>query len=110
MNPANTGTLPNYGNRLYFSGGPSPAGYNSGNSDPLWMARYNTASDKSEVRLNVGDNNQVDDAFSIGYTNGGYNERFRFDLTGVARKPGGGTWAATSDKRTKKTSLIFLMV
>ncbi|WP_374077846.1 tail fiber domain-containing protein [Bdellovibrio bacteriovorus] len=71
VNPANTGTLPGYGNYLYFHGGPSPATSDSDVTDPMWMARYNLAADQSELRVNITDNNQVQDSFSVGYTSAG---------------------------------------
>ncbi|KYG63400.1 hypothetical protein AZI85_05045 [Bdellovibrio bacteriovorus] len=78
VNPANTGTLPNYGNFLYFHGGPAPATSDSDVTDPLWMARYNIAADQSELRVNFSDNNQVQDAFSVGYTSAGvFNQLLR---------------------------------
>jgi len=39
---------------------------NSGNTDPLWMARYNTALDATEFRMNIGDDGG-NDKFVIGY-------------------------------------------
>ncbi|WP_413613129.1 tail fiber domain-containing protein [Bdellovibrio sp. HCB-110] len=71
VNPANTGTLPGYGNYLYFHGGPSPATSDSDVTDPMWMARYNLAADQSELRVNITDNNQAQDSFSVGYTSAG---------------------------------------
>ena len=56
LSSPNTGTFPGSGRMLYFSGGPAPAGYNSDNSDYLWIARYNEAFDKSELRMFIGDN------------------------------------------------------
>ncbi|MEK2644339.1 tail fiber domain-containing protein [Bdellovibrio sp. BCCA] len=78
VNPANTGTLPGYGNYLYFHGGPAPATSDSDVTDPIWMARYNIAADQSELRVNFTDNNQAQDAFSVGYTNAGvFNSMMR---------------------------------
>ncbi len=102
VNPSNTGTFPNYGNIIYFSGGPAPASYDSDNSDPLFMGRYNKASDQSDLRINITDNIQYEDALSIGYSSGGWHERFRLAMNGQAYKAGGGTWATLSDRRTKK--------
>lgn len=67
INPPNTGTFPSYGRFLYFSGGPASALYYSDNTDPLWIARYNVASDVSELRVNIGDNCDASntDAFVI---------------------------------------------
>ena len=77
-----TGTLPGFGMSLNFLGGPSPAGFASSNSDPLWMARYNKASDESELRVNIGDNPQGGDAFVIGYSDPTFNPNFRFQSDG----------------------------
>lgn len=90
-----------YGNSIIFSGAPDVStSHNGDNSDPISISRYNLASDQSELRVRIGDNTQAQDAFTIGY--GNWVERFRFETTGTARKPGGGSWAATSDIRTKK--------
>jgi len=95
-----------YGDAIIFSGAPDvSATFDGENSDPISLRRFNVASDQSELRLIIGDNNQVQDAFSIGY--GNFAEVFRFETAGAAKKPGGGTWAATSDKRTKKDITNF---
>jgi hypothetical protein len=65
INPQNTGSFPGYGRFLYFSGGPAGSTWDSDNSDLLWIARYNVASDRTELRVNIGDNCE-DDAFVIG--------------------------------------------
>jgi hypothetical protein len=65
INPSNTGSFPGYGRFLYFSGGPAGNTWNSDNSDPLWIARYNVASDQTELRVNIGDNCS-NDAFVVG--------------------------------------------
>ncbi len=64
INPLNTGSFPGYGRYLYFSGGPAGSTWDSDNSDLLWIARYNIASDKTELRVHIGDN--CDDAFVVG--------------------------------------------
>jgi hypothetical protein len=66
INPLNTGTFPGYGRYLYFSGGPAGSSWDSENSDPLWIARYNVASDQTELRVNIGDDCQSTDAFVVG--------------------------------------------
>jgi len=66
INPLNTGTFPGYGRYLYFSGGPAGSSYDSDNSDVLWIARYNVASDQTELRVNIGDNCVANDAFVVG--------------------------------------------
>jgi hypothetical protein len=104
INPIGAGLLPDFGRRLIFSGGPGTAAFNSDNSDPLWLARFNNAQDETELRLNLSDNCNGVDAFVI--TSGGSgctanSAFFRFDATGAAFKPGGGAWATLSDRRVK---------
>lgn len=97
-----------YGNSIIFSGAPDVSSFYDGdNSDPISISRYNLASDQSELRVLIGDNTQARDAFTIGFSNWNWTELFRFETTGVAKKPGGGTWTATSDKRTKKEIVAF---
>lgn len=38
------------------------------NTDPIFISRYNTQQDASELRVNIGDWNDDKDKFSIGYT------------------------------------------
>jgi hypothetical protein len=59
-----------YGQYLHFSGGESVDGaWDSDNSDPLWIARYNVASDSTELRINIGDNpTGLADAIVLGST------------------------------------------
>jgi hypothetical protein len=107
--PDGTGVMPDYGNFLHFLGGPA-SGFSSNNSDPMWMARYNVASDVSELRMCIGDNNlagPVVDKLSIGVVSPGWIPVFDFVSDGEALKPGGGTWAVLSDKRLKKDVLPF---
>ena len=95
-----------YGNSIIFSGAPDvSSSFDGDNSDPISISRYNLASDQSELRVLIGDNTQAQDAFTIGF--GNWTERFRFETTGVAKKPGGGAWTATSDRRTKKDIVVF---
>ena len=68
-----SGPFPNYGDKLHFSGGPVGGVYDSDNSDPIWFARYNIDDDITELRLNVGDGVNANDAFSIGNTVSGFN-------------------------------------
>jgi hypothetical protein len=56
------------GSRLYFSGGGDWASYNSDNSDPIFAVRYNSASDKSQLRINVGDGSDSGDRIELGST------------------------------------------
>ncbi|MDD5585637.1 MAG: hypothetical protein PHY92_01600 [Alphaproteobacteria bacterium] len=70
LNPYNTGAFPNYGRFLMFSGGPSGPGWDSDNSDYLWMARYNANYDITELRMNIGDNPGAhSDKFVVGSYN-----------------------------------------
>jgi hypothetical protein len=41
-------------------------GYN-GNTDPLWIGRYNVASDVTEMRVNISDDGQATDRFLVGF-------------------------------------------
>jgi len=53
-----------YGSKLSFLGA-------SENSDPLWIARYNNGSNKSELRVNITDDpGQAEDKFAVGVTGG----------------------------------------
>jgi hypothetical protein len=82
-----------YGRRLYLSGGGSVDGtYDSDNSDPLWFARYNVATDESELRVNIGDNGAATDGFVIGYTDtlGVWHELFRMNADGSTSGFGAG--------------------
>lgn len=109
-NPPNTGVLPSFGNVINFAGANAGPTFNSENSDPLWMGRYNAGSDASELRVNLGDNCNGVDAFVIqagGSGCGANTEFFRFDATGAAYKPGGGAWATLSDMRVKRNVLPF---
>jgi hypothetical protein len=109
LNPSGTGSLPGFGNRLYFSGGPAAA-FDSDNSDPLWIARYNVSNDESELRMNLSDNCDVQSSFVIQAGGAGCTANsvfFRFTANGLAYKPGGGSWLAISDKRLKKNISEF---
>ncbi|MCE2653986.1 MAG: tail fiber domain-containing protein [Planctomycetaceae bacterium] len=68
--------------------------------------RVNIAANRSELRLIIGDDPTADpaaaDFFSIGAAPGGtWTPVIGFRSDGLASKPGGGTWAAISDPRTK---------
>jgi hypothetical protein len=73
--PGPSGALPGYGNFLIFSGGPSAGGSDSENSDFINIARYNIASDVSDLRMTIGDNNTIANAdyFSIGTVGSAYD-------------------------------------
>mgnify|MGYP007112218262 CR=1 FL=1 len=47
-----------YGKKLYF-------GHTNDNTDPIWMARYNTLQYYSELRVNIGD--EWGDKFCVGF-------------------------------------------
>lgn len=78
VNPPNTGTFPGYGRRLFFSGGPAGTGFDSDNSDFLFLARYNKDNDQSHLRVSIGDNfTSTNDAFVIGCSaTGQWHDRF----------------------------------
>ncbi|MEA3322798.1 MAG: hypothetical protein U9Q12_01105, partial [Patescibacteria group bacterium] len=59
------GGVAGYGDFLYFSGGDDWTG-NSDNTDTLSIARYNVAADHTELRMNIGDNNDGNDKFIVG--------------------------------------------
>lgn len=87
LSDPNTGTLPGYGNKLYFSGGPAGSTWDSDNSDPIWMARYNVATDQSELRVNVGDALGSSDRFVVGtHVSGTWTPMLTVDMAG-------GLWA-----------------
>ncbi len=69
--PIGSGSLPSAGNKLFFSGGPGSATFNSDNSDLISLYRYNTANDDSELRLEIGDGADGGDKFNIGTISGG---------------------------------------
>jgi len=69
INPVNTGALPGFGRRLYFSGGPGTPNFDSDNTDFLWMARRNTQDNGSELYINIGDDYAEEDAMVLGIDN-----------------------------------------
>jgi hypothetical protein len=76
------------------------------NTDLMAFRRVNIAANRSELRLIIGDDPTADpaaaDFFSIGAAPGGtWTPVIGFRSDGLASKPGGGTWAAISDPRTK---------
>jgi hypothetical protein len=95
VNPIGTGTQPNYGGILFFSGGPAAAAtYDSDNSDPIAMARYNVSSNSSELRMGIGDDSgSASDAFAVGTmgftTFSSWSEKHRFDAAGQYTSFGG---------------------
>lgn len=57
---------------MIFSGAPDVSGtWNNDNSDPLWIARFNAADNRTELRINIGDDPNSSDALVIGTTTGG---------------------------------------
>ncbi len=126
-NPSGPSTLPQLGRRLIFDGGGTNPTFASNNSDEMWMARFNEDVDKSELRINIGDNYGVTpvggtgDRFVVGSTDatGLFNHILNvntdsrvgigtqapdqtFSVNGDASKLGGGAWQGFSDKRVKK--------
>lgn len=70
-NVTNVAGAAGYGNMATFSGGSKlTGGVDSENNDPLWIARYNTLFNQTELRVNVGDVADVNDKFSVGWTSG----------------------------------------
>ncbi|HXH20205.1 MAG TPA: tail fiber domain-containing protein [Chitinophagales bacterium] len=63
----------NYGDALYLSGGPASGGFDSDNDDPLFLARYNSGTDESELRIGIGDDatSSGSDRLSIGALSSG---------------------------------------
>ncbi len=59
-----------YGKAVIFSGAPRlGTTWNNDNSDPLWIARYNTAENQSQLRINLGDDpGSATDRLVIGTT------------------------------------------
>lgn len=56
-----------YGSGLSFSGAP-----NGENTDPLWLARFNSGNNSSELRVSIGDDlGSSSDRFVVGTTVGG---------------------------------------
>jgi hypothetical protein len=57
-----------WGEALIFSGAPRPTlGLDSDNSDPLWLARFNSGNNTSELRMVIGDDpGSSGDGFVIG--------------------------------------------
>jgi hypothetical protein len=119
------GSTEGYGNKLYFSGGDDWPEWDSDNSDDLWIARYNVSENKTELRINLGDDAEDvgvehTDKFVIGTIDaedglwyprltvestgnvgiGTDTPATRLDVAGVIRSNGGvylGGWAASGD-------------
>ena len=65
----NSGAATGYGNRLNLRGVDDAAA-----GDPMWLARYNSAANQTELRVNIGDDfGQAQDMFVVGthHWNGG---------------------------------------
>ncbi|RME45041.1 MAG: hypothetical protein D6795_17145, partial [Deltaproteobacteria bacterium] len=62
----------NYGQALVFSGARGLlSGWSGDNSDPIWMARYNSGANTSELRVIVGDDpGQATEKFLVGACQG----------------------------------------
>ncbi|MGE3171949.1 MAG: tail fiber domain-containing protein [Planctomycetota bacterium] len=77
------------------------------NTDAIYFQRvaFASAGNQSGVDLYIGDDMTAtgsEDFFRIRTTNGSGEDRFVFRTDGLAVKPGGGTWAAISDRRLKR--------
>ncbi len=75
-------------------------------SDAVFFQRRNGSSNVVDLRLVIGDdptsNTASADYFTIGsIPSGTWTPAFQFRMDGLASKPGGGSWAAISDPRTK---------
>jgi len=85
-----SGIAAGWGEALIFSGAP-PLNGNADNTDPLWLARYNTAPNASELRMVIGDDpGSSADAFVIGTMPGGnfsqtttFEPKFGFTARGL---------------------------
>ncbi len=64
------GSTAGYGDRLYFSGGDDWPPWDSDNSDPLWIARFNVDDNESELRVGIGDDDWGSDKFVVGIESG----------------------------------------
>jgi len=62
------GSTASEGSRLYFSGADDWPSWNSDNSDAIYMQRYNSGSDESQLRINIGDGSTSSDKLEIGTT------------------------------------------
>ena len=77
------GSLPGYGDKLFFSGADDWLNSDSENSDFLWMARYNSGLDQSELRVNIGDNtDQSGDKFVVGTHTTDWQSRLTVQMDG----------------------------
>jgi hypothetical protein len=93
------------GSVLFFSGANAMGGFDSDNSDPLAIFRFNNAADQTYLVLGVGDLNNTTDGVVIQNFQSTWSHFFQTD--GTAQKPGGGAWAALSDKRLKHNVKVF---
>jgi hypothetical protein len=77
------GSLPGAGSALILSGGPA----SGDNSDPMTIARYDISGDRTEMRMQIGDNSTYDpaynDAFVVGVTAGSWIPYFRVESGGM---------------------------
>jgi hypothetical protein len=98
-----------YGKALIFSGAPDVSGFwNSDNSDPLWIARFNDADNNTQLRINIGDDPGGGDALVIGTTSGAgadfnqtgtWTPRVTIDSAGTVRA---NSFTTTSSRRYKE--------
>jgi hypothetical protein len=102
-----------YGAGLVFQGAPNTGfvNYGGGNSDPLWISRFNAGRNFSELRVAIGDDGGGDDALVVGTTTvdsafdklAGFTPRVRMQNNGVIVAAGSITQnGSPSDQRLKK--------
>lgn len=85
------GSTAGWGRILHFSGGDDWPGWDSDNSDALYMGRYNTGNNQSDLRIVIGDDSQAEDRLVVG--NAANNERFIFQSNGYMFVPTGAVQA-----------------
>ncbi|NDW10552.1 tail fiber domain-containing protein [Dysgonomonas sp. 520] len=83
-----------YGTRLIFLG-------TGGNTDPVWLVKYNEAPDATELHMNIGDNANTTDALVVGSAkdDGIWIPAFRAETGGNVWLRG--TLTQNSDRRIK---------
>lgn len=87
------------GSVLFLSGANAMGGFDSDNSDPIGIYRFNQNTDESYLILGVGDLNNTTDGVVFQNYGSAWSHFFRSD--GLAQKAGGGNWGTLSDKRLK---------
>jgi hypothetical protein len=72
-----------YGKKIDFG--------NGSNSDPMWISRYNVASDVSQLRINISDDGSPTDQLVVGFTHGGTGQWYPTMAVGANGNVGIGT-------------------